>query len=108
MDTEQRLRFGTTYAPALSTSRRAQFRFSVAPSVIDIPASATNFVATGTLFKVEGEATALYPFLRTWSMGGSYRRGLEYIEAFRSPVFRDAAQLELKGLVSERADVPGA
>jgi hypothetical protein len=103
--TEQRLRIGTTYSPARSVSRRAQYRFSLAPSVIDIPASATNTIATGTLLKVEGEATAEYPFLGSWAMGGSYRRGLEYIEVFREPVFRDAARLELKGLVNERVDV---
>jgi hypothetical protein len=103
--TEQRLRFGANYSPALSTSRRAQFRFNLAPSAIEIPASATDVVATGTLYKMEGEASSEYPFLRSWSIGGSYRRGLEYIAAFRAPVFRDAARIELKGLARERVDL---
>ena len=54
---------------------------------------------------MEGEATAEYPFLRSWSVGGSYRRGLEYIAVLREPVFADAARFELQGLVNQRVDV---
>jgi len=103
--TEQRLRIGVGYSPALSTSRRAQFRFNLAPSVVEIPATAVNISRTGTLFKMEGDARAEYPFLRSWSIGGTYRRGVEYISGFRSPVFRDATRIELSGLARERVDI---
>jgi len=102
---EQRVRIGANYSPALSISRRAQFRFNVAPSAMQIPASAVNVAATGTLYRMEGEGAAEYPFLRSWLVGGSYRRGLEYIAVLREPVFQDAARLEVKGLVLERVDV---
>lgn len=103
--TEQRLRFGANYSPALSLTRRAQLRFNLAPSAIEIPASATSVAATGTLYKMEGDGAIAYPFLRSWTVGGSYRRGLEYIAVLRDPVFRDAARAELEGLVTERVDL---
>jgi len=102
--TEQRLRIGADIAPALSRTRRATFRFSLAPSVIDIPDS-TNAAVTGSLFRIEGEAGAQYPFLRSWSAGGSYRRNVEYIAVLRAPVFQNATRLELSGLVSSRLDL---
>ena len=103
--TEQRLRIGADFSPALSASRRAQFRFNLAPSAIQNLASATDVATTGTLYRVEGEAAAEYPFLRSWSIGGSYRRGLEYIAVLLEPVFNDAARLQLQGLVTQRVDV---
>jgi hypothetical protein len=103
--TEQRLRIGGEFAPALSQTRRATIRFNIAPSAIEIPESAATVIATGTLYRLEGNASFEYPFLRSWSFGSSYRRGVEYIAVLREPVFRDAAHLEVSGLVSERIDV---
>jgi hypothetical protein len=103
--TEQRLRMSANYSPSLSRTRRAQFRFSLAPSAIQIPPAALNVAATGTLYRMEGEGAATYPFLRSWLVGGSYRRGLEYIAVLREPVFRDAARLQLTGLVRTRVDL---
>jgi hypothetical protein len=103
--TEQRLRIGGDWTPALSRTRRATVRYSVAPSVIEIPESVTDAVVTGTLFKFEGEAGVEYPFFRTWSAGGSYSRGVEYIAVLLEPVFRDAARLEVVGLPAARLDV---
>jgi hypothetical protein len=102
---EQRLRIGADWTPALSRTRRASIRFSMAPSVIEIPESATNAVATGTLSKLEGDASVQYPFLRSWSAGGTYSRGVEYIAVLLEPVFRDAARLEVGGLPAARLDV---
>jgi hypothetical protein len=103
--TEQRLRMAATFSPALSRTRRAQFRFSLAPSAIRIPSPAIGIETTGTVYKIEAEAAAEYPFLRSWSMGGSYRRGVEYLAVLLQPVFTDAARVELQGLVSQRVDV---
>ena len=106
--TEQRLRMGGEYSPALSVSRRAHFRFSLAPSSLHIPESATNAETTGTVYKLEGDVSAEYPFLRSWALGGGYRRGLEYIPVLHEPVFNDSARVELRGLVSRRLDVSAA
>ena len=103
--TEQRLRLGAEYSPALSVSRRALFRFNLAPSVLEIPESALNAVVTGAIYRMEGDAAAEYPFLRSWYIGGSFRRGVEYIAVLRGPVFRDVARLELNGLATRRLDV---
>ena len=37
-------------------------------------------------------------------MGGSYRRGLEYVAVLLEPVFNDAARLTVRGLITERVD----
>jgi hypothetical protein len=103
--TEQRLRVGGVFTPALSQTRRATVRFNVAPSAIEIPESALYVGATGTLFKFEADGAVEYPFLRSWSVGGSYRRGVEYIAVLQEPVFRDAVRLALAGLVGPRIDV---
>jgi hypothetical protein len=102
---EQRVRLGGDWMPALSRTRRSTVRFSVAPSVMEIPDSATNTVVTGTLFKVEGDASLRYQFSRSWSAGGAYSRGVEYIAVLLEPVFRDAARLEVSGLLADRLDV---
>jgi hypothetical protein len=102
--TEQRLRIGGEFTPALSLTRRASFRFTIAPSAMEIPKSA-NVIASGTLYKLEASASAQYPFLRSWSVGSTYRRGVEYIAVLREPVFRDAVRLEVSGLLGERIDV---
>jgi hypothetical protein len=103
--TEHRLRVGGEYSPALSVSRRVHLRFSVSPSVLQIPDSATRVVATGALYRLEGDAAAEYPLLRTWRVGGTYRRGVEYIAVFREPVFRDATKVEATGLAGRRVDL---
>ena len=77
----------------------------MAPSTIVVPTSTRTTDITGTLYKLEGDASAAYRFLRSWSLNGSFRRGVEYIPIFETPVFRDAARLELSGLVSRRVDL---
>jgi hypothetical protein len=104
--TEQRVRMGAEYSPALSISRRAEFRFNVAPSVLKLPeSSASGVLGSGTLYRLEWDASAKYPAFLGWSFGGSYRRGVEYVAVLREPVVSDAAGLELAGLVSRRLDV---
>ena len=102
---EQRVRIGAEYAPALSVSRRTVFRFSFAPSALEVPASVLNNLPSATLYRLEGEASVTYPFRPGWSAGGSYRRGVEYIAVLLEPVFSDAARIELTGLVSRRLDL---
>lgn len=103
--TEQRVRFGADYSPALSGSRRTMLRFRVSPSAFQIPASATSVAATGTLYRMEGDVAAEYPLSLRWSLGGSYRRSVEYIAVLREPVFNDAASVQIAGLVSRRVDL---
>jgi hypothetical protein len=102
---EQRLRVGAEFSPALSISRRAVFRFNLAPSVLEIPESAVNVIATGAVYRLEGDVSAEYPVSLDWSFGGSYRRGFEYVPMLRSPVFNDAMRLELAGLMGRHVDV---
>jgi hypothetical protein len=102
---EGRLRVGAEYSPALSLSRRAQFRFNIAASTVDIPESASHTPVTGTVHKIEGDASVTYPFLLNWSIGGSYRRAVEQIAVLGAPVFSDAVRFGVAGRLSYRLDV---
>jgi hypothetical protein len=101
---EHRVRIGGEYSRALSSSRRAQFRFSIAPSTMAIPDTA-RAATSGTLYRVEASTSVNYAFLRSWAIDGNYRRGVEYIAVLRTPVFQDAVRLQLGGLVTRRLDV---
>jgi hypothetical protein len=103
--TEQRLRFTGSISPALSTSRRAQFSGSVSPSTIDVDVMPGGEPTAPKRRRIEGDASVQYPFLRSWSLGGSYRRGTEYVALFREPIIRNTARLEVAGLAASRVDV---
>jgi hypothetical protein len=106
--TEQRLRFAGSVSPALSTSRRAQFSGSVSPSVIEPDVMSGGEQTSTKHYRIESDASVQYPFLRTWSLGGRYRRGTEYVALFREPIFRSGARVETAGLVASRVDVSAA
>ena len=102
---EHRLRIGASISPALSTSRRAQLSGSVSPSLTNFESVPGSEEPTPRRHRLEAEASALYPFLRSWSLGTSYSRSTDYVALFRQPVFRDAGRVEAAGLVTRRVDV---
>jgi hypothetical protein len=106
--TERRIKVGGEYAPALSISRRLHLRFNVAPSRLDVPETATKVSTTGRLYRFEADTAVKYPFLYNWSIGGAYRRGVEYLGAITHPVFSDAVRLDVSGLVARRLDLSGS
>jgi hypothetical protein len=103
--TDQRITFAADYAPALSVTRRAHFGFGLGVSRLGVAAPVSSDVRPPKQYRVEGDLSASYLFFRSWSLGGSYRRGLQYVAVLQEPVFRDAAGLELSGLVSRRLDL---
>ena len=102
---EHKVGISANYSPALSRTRRVQLRLTLSPSAIDVPDLTAGIEAAGTLYRMEAEGSAEYPFSRTWTIRGAYRRGLEYIPVLRQPVFQDAVRVETAGLVRERVDV---
>jgi hypothetical protein len=103
--TEQRLRVGAEYSPARSVSRRITLRFNLAPSALETPGAPSTIGYTGTLYRVEGDVSAEYPFLRNWSLNGGYRRGVDYIPLLREPILRSATRVALSGTVNRRIDL---
>ena len=106
--TEQRLRLAGGFSPALSTSRRAQFWVSVSPARIEFDAVPEPSPTPGRRHRLESEVWGEYPFRRSWSLGGSYRRDTEYQALFTEPLLRDAARIELAGLASRSVDITAA
>jgi hypothetical protein len=103
--TDQRIKFGADYAPALSVTRRAHFGFGLGVSRMDYSVPVAPDVSPQSRYRAEADLSASYLFFRTWSFGGSYRRGVQYVPVLREPVFKDAARLELGGLVNRHLDV---
>jgi hypothetical protein len=117
---EHRLALGADYAYPLSASRRLAFHFNLSPSLLELPDSTalttgpvsdallndtlTPSLAT-RLYRLQGDATVDYDFGRTWRATATYRRGLEYLAVLTTPVFSDAARVELGGLITRRLDV---
>lgn len=102
---EHRLSVTTNYSRALSASRRATFRFTVSPSMIDIPESSLEAVVTGRVARLQAEGSVDYGFHRLWQAGASYRRATEFLPGFTEPVFADSASAQISGLITRRVDV---
>ena len=106
--TEHRVRLGGAYSPALSRTRRLEMQFSVAPSVTRFAVSTTGAPAAARRHRIEADASGRYPFLRQWALMGSYRRDVQYVAVFNTPVFADATQLGASGLIGERVEIAGS
>jgi hypothetical protein len=126
---EHRVTIGVEYVRPLSATRRAVFRFDLAPATLEGPLYDLNAVGTTTgssaaqgsapalatapassvveerVYHLEGEAGVDYAFRRNWQVRGNYRRGVEYLAGLIEPVFADTLRLELTGLITRRVDV---
>ena len=128
---EHRVSFGMIYSRALSQTRRATFRFNLAPSTINAPASAVNSLVTRfatrtddppstgveepapivgaqRLYRLQGGASAEYPFRLNWGVRGNYRRGFDYVAVLNAPILSQGARIDLAGLITRRVDVSAA
>jgi hypothetical protein len=101
---EQRLSIGAQYSLALSTSRRATFRFDVSPSWLDVPET-SGAPFTGRARGVHGSLALDYQFLRTWRASAAYSRSFEYVAVLAEPVVANSARVDLSGLIGRRLDV---
>jgi hypothetical protein len=91
----------------LSPSRQATFAFTIGSAAVDTPnifIDANLLRGTTRLYRFSVDATAGYQFGRTWQARGAYRRGLEYVPSFTTPVFIDATNASIEGLFSRRVD----
>jgi hypothetical protein len=105
---EHRLAFGGYISTALSRSRRATFRLTLAPSMLELPPTFRNEItgeAGGRLYRINGDANLNYPFRLNWRLAATYRRGIEFLAVFGEPVVSDGARVELTGLLSRRLDL---
>jgi hypothetical protein len=102
---EHSLPLGVEYSPALSATRRAILGLKVIPSTLVIPESAANTPVTGRVTKLQGEASASYPFFRSWMASARFRRNVEYVAVLGEPIFADTASVDVSGLLRRRLDL---
>jgi hypothetical protein len=102
---EQRLNIGADYSLALSSSRRASFRFVISPAWLDVPESAQGTPFTGTARGIHGSLAIDYQFLRTWRASAGYSRSFEYVAVLTEPIRANSARADLSGLLGRRWDV---
>ena len=85
---------GVDYAKALSFSRRTQLSFATGTSaVVD---------ADRTHYRFTGEARLNREIGRTWNATASYRRGVDFVEAFREPFLSDGFSVGFGGMLNRR------
>ena len=85
---------GVDYARALSFSRRTQLSF----------ATGTSAVAEydRTYYRFTGEARLNRELARTWNATASYRRGVDFVEAFSEPFLSDGFSVGVGGMLNRR------
>ena len=85
---------GVDYAKALSFSRRTKLSFATGTSAI-ADADRTRYYFTG-------EAHLNHEIGRTWNATASYRRGVDFVEAFSEPFLSDSFSLGFGGMLNRR------
>ncbi len=104
--TEHNVDIGIDYSRRLSRTRRTTFVFSLGPTVANgtvTPNAASQDVRRQ--YRLIGNVALNRQMGRTWSVEGTYRRGLGYIEGFQSPVFTGAYAAAASGFLNRRTDV---
>jgi hypothetical protein len=103
--TEHRLGVGAEYSRPMSRGRRANIRFNMGRSILEIPDSSSDGLTAGSLSRTSGDATVEYRFRRTWRASASVRRSVEFLAILGEPVLSDASSLSLSGLLTRRLDL---
>jgi hypothetical protein len=102
---EQRLNIGGEYSLALSSSRRASFRFAISPSWLDVSESGHAVPFAGTARGIHGSLAVDYQFLRSWRASAAYSRSFEYVAVLTEPVMANSARADVSGLLGRRVDL---
>jgi hypothetical protein len=85
-----------------SATRKVAFDFRIGSSVLDSPESDFAGAVAGRQYRATADASVGYDLGRTWQARGTYRRGFEYVAAFRDPVFTNGFSVGLDGLLNRR------
>ena len=85
---------GVDYARTLSFSRRTQLSFATGTSAIDYQ--------NRTYYYFNGEARLNREIGRTWNATASYRRGVDFVEAFSEPFLSDRFSVGFGGMLNRR------
>lgn len=85
---------GVDFARALSLTRRTSLSFGVGTDAV---------VANDrTRVRASGNASVTHEIGRSWFARGAFQRGITFVETLSEPIFSDAFQVSLAGLVTRR------
>jgi len=93
----QNVDVGIDYARPLSFSRRTTITFGSGTSIVT-----DQF---RSYYRVLADAGLTREIGRTWSLNGTYHRGVQYVEGLGGPVYADTVQMQVHGLVARRLDL---
>ena len=103
--TEHNIEIGFNHSRALSATRQATFAFTVGSSITKGPLLGEAVTQIGEQYHLTGSASYTRQVSRTWSVLGSYQRGLNYIQGLPQPVFTDAVTASTHGFLARRTDL---
>jgi len=106
--TEHMLHLGLSFAPAISTTRRAMFGFSVSSSTLETRQSVNLGVLAGRRYQLLGDLQGSYIFRRTWRARAKYSRELQYLATLGEPVAANGASIDLDGFITYRLNLTAA
>ncbi len=96
---------GFEYSRALSALRRTTFAFNLSPSIATGVSSPTELPEGDRQYRIGGDFSVIHQLTRTWTVRGSLRRGLAYIENVPRPVMTNAASVDAQGFLNRRTDL---
>jgi hypothetical protein len=102
--TEHDLDIGIEYKRPLSRTRKTAVAFTIGPTAATAPLI-TGASEVRRQYRLIGDASLAHQMGRTWSLQGSYHRGLGYIEGLQTPVFTGAYSAAAGGYLNRRTDL---
>jgi hypothetical protein len=94
---QEEIEAGFDLSRGLSLGRRTTFSFSTASTLISRRGSSRRY-------RLNGSASVMRQFGRTWQIGLNANRGTEVMPGFIDPVFSDTVSFNLGGLLSRRTE----
>lgn len=102
---ENRIDGGISYSRPLSASRSMTVVFNVGGSAVDSSDAPAELHVPDRLLRASADASIDYPFARSWSTRGAFRRGLEFIPGLAQPVYANGVTAGLDGLLHRRVEI---
>jgi hypothetical protein len=103
---EQTAEIGMTYGRPVSVSRQMVFDVVFGGAVLTpLDQPLTGRLRLTDSYRLVGNANATYIFAKTWQVGASYRRGIDYVQGLREPVLTDGFSGRMEGRFNRRMAV---
>jgi hypothetical protein len=102
--TEQNFVIGIDHSRILSRTRKTTFALTVGSTLATAPL-VTASADLRRQYRLIGDALVTHQMGRSWTLRGSYHRGLGYIQGLQAPVFTGAYSVAANGFLNRRTDI---